>query len=283
MIRTILVPLAEDLQNEALLDAALALGRRLNAHIRATFIRPDPTVVRAVFPELLGGAMGACVELERRIHEAGADERRRFADWRARNHLPVGVAPGFGGCSASWSEPVGDVETIVTRLGRVNDLIVVQRPSSTALSAQRCFDAATFGSGRPTVVMPQPWQDDMIDHIMIAWNGSLQATRAVASALPLFHCAKRVSIFTALEYGADASDLGDLAETLRWHGIQTPEVFFPDKAASTGTALLGAVAKQEATMVVMGAYTHSRLRQSFLGGVTKHLLAHSAVPLVMCH
>jgi nucleotide-binding universal stress UspA family protein len=283
MVRTILVPLAQGLESEDLLAAALLLGKKFNSHIRAVFICPDPETVRASVPEIIGGTLGLYAELEQQIRRASVDEHRRFEDWQARNDLPMGVAPGYDGCSVSWSELVGDIEPIVTRLGRVNDLIIVQRPISAALPAQRCLDAAVFGSGRPTVMIPEGRSSDITDHIMIAWNGSLEATRAVASAMPLLHRANRVSIFTALKYGAEAGDLGDLAEALRWHGIRTPEVIFPDRAQSTGPALVDALNRHKATMLVMGAYTHSRLRQRFLGGVTEHLLAHAPVPLLMCH
>jgi nucleotide-binding universal stress UspA family protein len=283
MIRTILVPLAENLASESLLDTALSLAKKFDAHLRAAFIRPDAESVRVIFPEIFGGAAGAYRELEQKMRQAETDERQCFENWYSRNTVSTGAKPDHAGWSANWSLHIGDIETIVTRLGRVHDLIVVQRPTSKALAAQRCFDAAVFGSGRPTLVMPERHPRDMTDHIMIAWNGSVEATRAVAFAMPFLRSAKRVSIFTALEYGAEAGDLGDLAEALHWHGIRTPEVRFPHKAEPTTSALASAAKSQEATMLVMGAYTHSRLRQKFLGGVTEHLLAQTTIPLLMCH
>src|SRR5579884_3793141 len=263
MIRTIFVPVTADPPDEALFDTALLFAEKLNAHIRTVFIRPDPNAF-PVFPEILGGELGVYAELEHRLDQAGSNARYRFDAWCRQKGLATDVAPGFAGCSASWSEVPGEIETLVTRFGRVNDLIVVRRPVAASPSAQRCFDAAVFGSGRPTVVVPE-------------------AARAVASAMPILHLAKRVSIFTALQYGIEAGDLGDLAEALRWHGIRTPEVIFPKKGEPTGPALIDALGRQGATMAVMGAYTHSRLRQSFLGGVTAHLLTRAEVPLVMCH
>jgi nucleotide-binding universal stress UspA family protein len=282
MIRTIFVPITLELPNETLLDAALLFAEKLDAHIRAVFIRPDPNAI-PVFPEILDGALGTYAELERKLDQAGGDARRRFDTWCGQRGLAAGVVPGSAGCSGSWSEVPGEIGTVVTRFGRVNDLIAVRRPATTSPSAQSCFDAAVFGSGRPTIVIAEQAPAQTADHVMIAWNGSIEATRAVASAMPILHLAKRVSIFTALKYGINAGDLGDLAEALRWHGIHTPEVFFPRRGERTGAALIDAIEQQKATMVVMGAYTHSRLRQSFLGGVTAHLLGHAKVPLLMCH
>jgi nucleotide-binding universal stress UspA family protein len=101
--------------------------------------------------------------------------------------------------------------------------------------------------------------------------------------MPLLRSARRVTIFTALEYGCEAVDLDDLAASLRDRGIHTPEVVFPTNKHATGAALLAAAETHGASLIVMGAYTHSRVRQAFLGGATKHLLAHAPVPLLMSH
>ena len=95
--------------------------------------------------------------------------------------------------------------------------------------------------------------------------------------------ASRVSIFAAAQYESEGVDAADLAESLAWHGIRAHRLPGPWDMSSTGAALVSAAVEQQATMIVMGAYTHSRLRQTFLGGVTRHLLAHARVPLLMSH
>jgi nucleotide-binding universal stress UspA family protein len=119
--------------------------------------------------------------------------------------------------------------------------------------------------------------------VLVAWNGSLEASRAVLGAIPLLHQSDRVSIFSAPQYRSEGTDPADLAESLQWHGIRARLIPGPREESSTGAALISAAVEQQATMIVMGAYTHNRLRQSFLGGVTKHLLAHAPVPLLMSH
>ena len=100
---------------------------------------------------------------------------------------------------------------------------------------------------------------------------------------PLLHLAGRVSIFAAPQYDVEGVDPADLADYLRWHGIRAHPVMSPEDDHATGATLVSAASGQRATLIVMGAYTHSRLRQSFLGGVTRHLLAHAPVPLLMSH
>jgi nucleotide-binding universal stress UspA family protein len=221
--------------------------------------------------------------IERETLEAAAAAKDQFVDWRKRNNVPGVADVRLDSCFASWSEQLGDIETIVAHFGRVSDLIVVPRPSSGAVQAQRCFDPAVFESARPTLVVGEKFPFAITEHVMIAWNGSLEASRAVLGAMPLLHQADRVSIFAAPQYESEGVDAADLAESLHWHGIRAHQVPGPRDESSTGPALVSAAVEQQATMIVMGAYMHSRLRQSFLGGVTRHLLAHAPVPLLMSH
>jgi nucleotide-binding universal stress UspA family protein len=282
MIRTILVPLTAELSSEALLDAALSVAKRLNSHIRVLFIQPSPDTALTYLPDVILAAGVTRETIECEMQEAAAAAKEDFADWLKSNNVSETTGVRLDSCFASWSEQFGEVETVVAHFGRVSDLIVVEQPSSASVHRQRCFDAAVFESGRPTLVVGEtPF--DITEHVMIAWNGSLQASRAVLGAMPLLHLASRVSIFAAPQYEGEGVDAANLAESLSWHGIRAHQVPGPRGGNSTGRALVSAAVEQKATMIVMGAYTHSRLRQSFLGGVTRHLLAHAPVPLLMSH
>lgn len=283
MMRTILVPLAEGIETEPALDAGLALAKRLKAHIRALFIRPDPRLAMSYLPEAFAATGLSQAAIERVSESAAAKAQAQFEAWRKNRE--VAAEPSgrrLDSCFAGWSEETGEVEALVTRFGRVSDVIAMSRfPSSTRVTASRIFDAAVFGSGRPTLIAPPslPW--DPAGHVMIAWNGSLEASRAVFAAMPLLHMAERVSIFAADEPGAEPAPRDDLVESLAWHGIRAERV--AAEAASAGPALLAAARRYDATMIVMGAYTHSRLRQSFLGGVTTHVLANAEIPVLLSH
>jgi nucleotide-binding universal stress UspA family protein len=283
MIRTILVPLTAELSSEPPLNAALLVAKRLNSHIRVLFIQPSPETAWAYVPDVIVAAGVTRELIERETLEAAAAANDRFVDWRNRNNVSAAAGVRLDSCFASWSEQFGEVETVVAHFGRVSDLIVVERPSSASVHGQRCFDAAVFESGRPTLVIGEKLPFDITEHVMIAWNGSLQASRAVLGAMPLLHLASRVSIFAAPQYESEGVDAANLAEALSWHGIRAHQIPGPRGGNSTGGALVSTAVEQQATMIVMGAYTHSRLRQSFLGGVTRHLLAHAPVPLLMSH
>lgn len=101
----------------------------------------------------------------------------------------------------------------------------------------------------------------ILDRLVVAWNGSLEAARAVAGAMPLFHKAKRVPVFSALEEGESTEPDLELIDWLEWHGINAVLLRPGSVASSIGAELLKTAAHQSATLVVMGAYTHRRLRQ----------------------
>ena len=284
MMRTILVPLFHECTGEPALDAALAVAKLMNSHIRAMFVRPDPDAAMRYIPEMViaGGVDRASIEHEG--HQAAEAERVRFEAWRVKCELPPAPTDNrLDSRFASWSEQVGEIDQIVTHFGRVSDLIVMCRFAASNITAARCFDAAVFGSGRPTLFVPQhvPW--DIFDHVMVAWNGSLEASHAVFGALPLLRAARSVSLFNVPE--TDGTDPGgeELAEALSWYGVSVRRAGGIEAAGSTGAMLLATARQRKATLIVMGAYTHSRLQQTFLGGVTRRVLSETTIPVLMSH
>jgi nucleotide-binding universal stress UspA family protein len=283
MMRTLLVPLAEGIAGEPALDAALLFARRLKSHIRAVWARPDPNLVLSFLPDGFAASGVTREAIEREGLAAANAARSRFDAWQAEHEIAGAPENNrLDACFASWSDPVGEIETLVTRLGRVSDMIVLGRFAAGEVTPARLFDAAVFGAGRPTLLAPRtlPW--DPLDHVLIAWNGSLESSRTVFAAMPLLRAARRVSIFAAAEHGSEAASAGELAESLVWHGIHAGPLAIAG-AHPPGPALLEAAKRREATLIVMGAYTHSRLRQAFLGGVTSRVLAHAEIPVLLSH
>ncbi|WP_158808049.1 universal stress protein [Beijerinckia sp. L45] len=283
-IRTILVPTGPGVDVRPRLDAALRLSRAAPAHVRVIFFSPDPG---AVLASLTGIAMAIDATLNQLKSDAGkaaADAEYAFQAWCADNAIPT-VLPmdgGDGPTSASFAKKFGDVEELLAIEARLSDLIVLDRPDSPNPFTNRAFDAAVFSSARISlVVSPHPTVIEPLDHVLIAWNDSLEVTRAIAQAMPLLKAARYVSIFAGpLQAGEPAAGLQDY---LRWHGIPTLPVHDATPGKSSGERILASAQAEGVGMILMGAYTHSRARQFFLGGVTQHLLAHSPVPLLMAH
>ena len=140
-------------------------------------------------------------------------------------------------------------------------------------------------AGRPCLIVPSEAETLLLDHVVVGWKDSRETRRAISDALPLLQAAGRVTVVAIA--GADEVEgmqtrLGDVAGWLKRHGIDAVTV----TAASTGddAARLDAIAgEQEATLLVAGAYGHSRVREWALGGVTRDLLLRAGRCALVSH
>lgn len=281
-IRNILVPLFPGVAFDNQLAAAVDVARSVEAHINAVFILPDPVTTIAATPALALVAGVSATTIKHDGEAAAAAAKHKFEVWRREEGLAANMVDrSLRTPYARWSERVGEVGPTVARCGRLSDLIILNRPSVSFASAE-AFDAAVFESGRPTLLVDKKVSRDLLRHVVIAWNGSLEATRALAGAITLLHEAEQVSIFTTFDDHMLEQDL-DLAESLCWHGINPRYQRPRPNEKSAAEALLRVIGDVNPSLLVMGAYTHSRLRETLLGGVTREVLAHVEIPVLMAH
>ncbi len=283
-IRDIFVPLFPGVGFSSQLEVAADLALRFKAHVNVVFTRPDPITAAAAFPEMIAatGLVSEAIEKGAKLAQAAA--LLEFNRWRTAYGLAAPADEAAeSSIAAAWHDRVGIVERTVTDVGRVSDLIVVAKPDSFEAVTQGAFSAALFDTGRPTLVTPAKVPQYLLNHVIIAWNGGLEAARAVHGAMPMLRHAERVSIFSAsAAAGAMMHELG-LIEHLSWHGVDARYLSPDGKAGDVGRALLETAAEKHATMIVMGAYSHSRVREAVLGGVTRHVLRHAEIPVLMMH
>lgn len=283
-LRTILVPAASRLDLTAPLDAALSIARPLRAHIDVVYASPSASIITAQVPE--GASIGALDlgEIRRKARDVSERMKSRFQDWCAQNG--IGHAPKdhlLGSTFARWSEEEQELAPGVAQWGRLADLIVVNRPKAFNVQSSQCFDGAVFAAGRPTLLVSGGKTDNPLRHILVAWNGSLEATHALALSIDLLHTAAQISIFSAPDGFEGRTKELDLAAALRWHGIEATCLGAPAETGSPGAALLETARAHNVSLILMGAYTHSPIREMLLGGVTRHVLDHAAIPVIMAH
>lgn len=283
-VRNIVVPICAGVPAETQLAASLGIARRMGGHINAIHIAPNPPAMLASMPVLPVSAGITLDRLDEMNRQEEAAARSRFEAWRAAHQLGTAMsAEMLSSTFASWSSRQGFVEQEVALEGRLGDLIVLNRPTSEHLATQRAFEAAVFESGRPVLLVPENPPDNLFRHMFIAWNGSLEATRVVAGCIDLLHEADRVTVFSCVAAEPNPPDRLDLVEALTWHGIRAHRVRCEAEPGGVGPTLLRAALEREATVIVSGGYTHSRFAEILLGGVTRHLLRHTSLPLLMAH
>lgn len=216
-------------------------------------------------------------------------ENRRIATLAERFAEAAKAEADFAGVVCTVESPQLYHQDLLNRFiaqARVHDITVLNAEPSATEMYWDLIEVCLFGSGRPVLVVPPERTDFACERIIIAWDGSANASRAVADAMPLLKSAKAVAIVSVMgEKDLSTSVPGtDLAPHLARHGI---DVTVSDTAVGLKETVADAIQREavgfRASMIVSGAFRHSRLREWILGGVTRSLLESCSLPLVMSH
>src|SRR5262245_30751632 len=180
-----------------------------------------------------------------------------------------------------------EVPQVLIEYARLRDLTILPVPEGDYFD-QWYAESIIFGSGRPTVVLPHARKRTgsfALDTVIVAWDFSRPAARAIADAMPILEKAKRVCVLTVTkEKAIDTRRSGpELAKHLARHGVDVVLDEVDAKGRGIGEAFEAHVTYRNADLLVMGAYGHSRIREFILGGATKRMLARPPVPILLSH
>ncbi len=284
-IRKLLLPLTGTAAGEAALTIALMIARLWNAHVTAVHVRVDSRDVAPLAGEGLSGAMieEMMAATERESGERAHAVRAMFDRFIARHEVALGEPrqPGEGP-SASFAAVTGREEDLVAQLARLADLTVVPHPEAGEdVSSSDALHAVLFNSGRPVLLAPQVPTATIGTRICLGWNGTAESAAAVAGVLPWLSRAEAVRILSADGYQRRGPAAPELAAYLALHGVKADIVMFKAVGGVVGAGLLAAAGEFDCDLLAMGAYSHSRLRQLILGGVTRHVLENATLPVMM--
>ncbi len=284
-LRCLLVPTGPGIDPTRCMDAAFHASRRLHAHIDVGFMAPGPEHVLAGMASLVPVDCATLTAIEAGVREAAAAGKAAVQAWcRSREVGFMQSDERLDATFVTWSELSGEVEPLLTRVGRVNDLVIVHRPDPAQPFTARALDTALFSVGRPTLMINEPVTYNPLHHVVIAWNGSLEATRLVGQSITLLRDATQVTVLHARTERYEGTPAADLCGYLRWHGIVAEAVTLPmQEGMPAGRAILAEADRLEASMLAMGAYTHSRVREFLLGDVTRHVIENARIPVLMAH
>jgi nucleotide-binding universal stress UspA family protein len=284
-IRKLLLPLTGTAAGEAALTTALIIARRWNAHVLALHVRVDSRDVAPLAGEGLSGAM--IEEMMSATEKESSDRahavRTMFERFVTAQNVVVGEARfGLDHPTASFAAVTGREEDIVAQQARLADLTVVPHPDAGEdVSSSDALHAVLFDSGRPVLISPQAPPPDIGTRVCLAWNGTAESASSALAALPWMQKADAVRILSAEGYQRRGPGAPDLSTYLSLHGVYADIVNFRSVNGSVGAGLLAAAHEFGCDLLSMGAYSHSRLRQLILGGVTRHVLEYSNLPVMM--
>lgn len=287
-IKKLLVPLDDGVTGRLALSTAYQVAVTNSAHIEAYHVAAD---AKEAVPLLGEGMSGAMIEEMIDLADKDADERAKaareaFNKFCKENQIAIAErGPSEYGVTASWNEAVGREDQLVAYRGRVADLIVVAKPP---VDIERpvivTLHSAVFESGKPVLLAPPTTPEVVGERVAIAWTGSAYAARAVTAAMPILEGAEQVLIYAVDTVNSPVRlPATDLAEQLSWHGVSAEIRDMRGGAGTTGTALLDQCAADNVSLLVMGAFTQSRMAQIVLGSVTRHVIQNTHVPVLMAH
>jgi len=266
-------------------EPALALGEALlgqcaDCNLQTAFLTalPDeplayePTVVAGVWAELLGRA------------RQEAEAERKKVEKRLQRSSALDV--DFNSAEA-LSRDLGRVAAVHARYA---DVAIMTRPSDGpgAELREEIIEGVLFHSGRPALIAPPSWKGTGIGkRVVVAWDASREATRALSEAKSILDRAEKITVMTVdakpKMFGHGDQPGANIAAHLSRRGLPSEVRNVDSMGRSASVAILEEAQSLDADLIVMGGYAHSRLRELVFGGATRELLRMATIPLLMAH
>lgn len=179
---------------------------------------------------------------------------------------------------------VPDDISALTALARAADLTVLPAPGDASAAAGATPEDVALGSGGPVLIVPEGWSPGPVgERVLVAWDGSAEAARALKGALPILARAAEIDVVIVDRDPAVHEAEITVPEYLSRHGCKARARRVSSVDRPVGEVLLREAQQLGADMIVMGLYGHSRLREAILGGASRQLLQQARVPLLMSH
>jgi len=285
-LKNILVPLVGNAQDTIALDAAGKLALRFGAHLEALHISSTGD---AALPFLGESTSGAVIDeiisrIEAEAEANAAKAKSVFESWEKDAGIPRGELSGDKTATVAFTQVTGDRDAILAARARCSDLIVFRAPQSEDdAGVASDVEVVLMESGRPLILVPKQVTDDFANKALIAWNDSIESTRAAAAAMPMLQNADSVTVAAVLQDNDAPPDLAGISALLSAHGADVGTTTIDANGKEISDVLVEHARRHAGTILVMGAYSHSRLREQVLGGVTQDILDFTEVPVMLVH
>ncbi|MDX9860040.1 MAG: universal stress protein [Rhodospirillales bacterium] len=282
-MKTILLPLVDDVSAASATETALLIARRFGSYIEGLFVRsPLPVVSHGPVPPYFLGQY-------REFWDQNAERaRRRFAAFMNERDVPFReISVRSEEPTAWWREKEGDRDAVIGSYGRLFGLIVICRtPPDVSPDWMGVCEAAIFYSGRPVVVSARQVPRSLGEIVVVAWNGSTETARTLGLGWPILRGARTIHVVSVS--GASGGMVpGPSGEEVAAHmvrdGLNATARTVPANGRSAAAALLAEARALGADLVVKGAFTRSRLQQMIFGGTTREILAEADIPVLIAH
>ena len=187
------------------------------------------------------------------------------------------------GLTAEWRAADDSGPTAIGIIGRAYDLIVMPQPGALPKMPESVFETALFDSGRPVLVVPARFSGMVGKKVLFAWNGSTESARAISLAMPVMSRAESIDVLSVDGAMVPGPSSAEIADSLRSHGLNVTSQHVKPGTRTAGQTIVDTAIAGGCDLIVKGAYTQSRLRQMIFGGMTRHLILHSPLPVLFSY
>ena len=275
MIKDVVINLASREPQELAADYAISVGATFGAQLVGLAFAYDPIIADGA----MGGVPVEAIEMQR-------EESARTAKAAAASFESAAKKAGVSAETRILEASISGAASLFGAMARRFDLAVVgQAQREHGPSEQLMVEATLFESGRPVVLVPYIQRQGLkLDRVLVCWDGSRTAARAIGDAMPFLERAKAVEVLTIAEESKQEDIAGgDMVAHLDRHGIATSPRRTSMGEISIENVILSYAADSGADFLVMGGYGHSRWREFILGGATRGILASMTLPVLMSH
>ena len=274
-IKNLLVAYNGTDSSNAALDAALHMRDKYDAHLTGLLAREMESsnqAANAWIPKDVQDMVRAAHEKEAEaVHQQFVERTKAAAD-QDKIH---------------WISKRGHADATVAKYARLYDLAIVGRYDAVLDSDDTALhpDKITMISGRPVLLVPRDYDISTFnEHAVVAWDGKRASARALADAMQILETKSLVTVITVTDGSAETNlPQMDIETALVRHGVETEFVKLQKDGRSVGDCVLEFLEERQPKLLVMGAYEHSKFRQSIVGGVTNKVLKKAAIPILISH
>ncbi|WP_020594032.1 universal stress protein [Kiloniella laminariae] len=274
MLRDIQIQIDNHPENVTRMMTALQLAAKQDSvHLIGVHALKTPEAILYGAPHGITGYFPEeVIQTQRENIQNQANELRKVFEEQAEK----------AGISHEWRQLEGREVDIVAFHARFTDLTIISQSKGNFADELEFSGSLLMENGLPILAVPhKKIPDDIAGNILIAWNGSPEAARAVKGALPLLKIARKVVLLSVGETEEDSISQNDIANHLSRHGIickrRTEQSPFPEDI------IMGVTQSEDIGLIVAGAWGHSRIREMIFGGVTKSLFANQQIPVLLSH
>lgn len=287
-MKLIMLPVADRPECKLALDAAFLLARQFSGSVMGCHLRPHRSerprenLMHSYFGFSKSAAVSSGLS-EKEIELKSEDAEKLFKRLAAKNDFKQVKQPTLGAERvAEWHEMVGSLDRLFSIIGPTTDVSIVSRPKKTAKGPGADFLlAALLDTGKPVIVLPQAPVTSLGKRVVIAWNQSIEAARAVTAAMPILQQAEAVEIVTSGAESRTGPKAAALVNYLKYWNVKASRT--RTKGRDAAAEILEAFRSTESDLIVMGAYSRGRFRQKVFGGVTEDILFRSGEPVFSLH